>query len=62
MKHFSREKLVEMDVVARRYGVRPSSFLEPDVSNFLFDILVASVGIDADMKAQRKANSGRKRS
>lgn len=62
MKRFAKDKLIEIDVISKRYGVRPSSYLEADTNKFLFDLLVASVGIEGEAKAQRKAQSGKRRS
>lgn len=41
--------------MARRYGCAPSSFLKQNAKEFQFNMLVASVGIDAESRAQERA-------
>ena len=42
--------------MAKRYGLRPSEFLEGELKAYQFDILAAEKGIDAEIKAQEKAH------
>lgn len=44
-------------MLARRYSVTPSTFLKENISDFTFDLLVASVGIEAENKSNKKAVS-----
>lgn len=42
-----------MDVVAQRYGVRPSQLVNGDLSDFCLDLFVASISIERERKANK---------
>jgi len=58
---------VELDILAQRYGVMPSSIASQNVTDFSFNMLVASVGSEyqakqadkARRKSQMRGNRGR---
>lgn len=45
----------DLDHMAKRYGKKPSDFLKDDVREYQFNMLVASVGNEAEIKAQKQA-------
>lgn len=52
----ARQKLVELDVICKRYGQLPSDVAKGDIEDFVLNLLVAEKGIDAENKAIEKAN------
>ncbi len=61
----SRLKLAELDLISCRYGVLPSYLLDIDVEHYQFNLLVARIGMEEEVKAQKKSiaksESGRSR-
>lgn len=52
---------MELDIMAKRYGVLPSDFLKLKPDDFQFNLFVASTGISDEhrqaMSAQKKVRS-----
>jgi len=53
--------LIELDVIAKRYGVLPSSLLHSENTDFQFDMLVASKAIEEEIKQAKRANQRKSR-
>ncbi len=53
---FTREGITEVDAMAKRYGVLPSTLADLDASEYQFNLLVASEAINCEVRAMEKAN------
>lgn len=49
---------MEIDFLAKRYGVLPSEFLKSDNFEFVFNLFVAQIGCEHDARERRKATRG----
>jgi hypothetical protein len=52
---------LEFDYLAKRYGVLPSTILHGDIVDLQFNLLVAMVGTEEEVKAAQKAQRARGR-
>jgi hypothetical protein len=57
----SREKLVEIDFLAKRYGILPSEILKISIDDYQFNILAASTGVLDESRQAEKSRRGLKR-
>jgi hypothetical protein len=46
---------VDLDMLCKRYSLKPSEVSKDNIKDFQFNILVASVAMQAEYKAQEKA-------
>ena len=51
----AREKILDIDRLAVRYGKLPSEIKNDSLRNFQFNVLVANIGIENEIKEQKKA-------
>ena len=51
---YLQEKIVELDFLARRYSKTPSDYLEKDISDFTFDLLVAMISTEHEKKSTER--------
>jgi len=49
--------MVEIDIISRRYGKRPSDLIRGKMSDYQFDCLAAACGLESEAKSQEKANA-----
>lgn len=56
IKYFARDKLLDIDLISKRYGVLPSTIKNGTIDDLQFNMLVATMGIEAENKAQARAN------
>lgn len=47
--------MVEIDLIARRYGVRPSEIMKGKMSDYQFDCLALGCGLNDENKANERA-------
>jgi len=53
MTKLSRQRLVEVDLIASRYGVLPSTLLDLSCDDFQFNLLVIEKALEAEAKAAK---------
>lgn len=51
----AKPKLSEIDFISKRYSRLPSEILKLDLSEYEFNLLVCSIGMEAESKIQEKA-------
>lgn len=61
----AKQKVLDLDIIAKRYGVRPSEIAKGSRQDFALDLLVAQTGAEGESKAideaMKKAKKGRRR-
>ena len=50
-----------MDILAKRYGKLPSELKSRSICDYQFDVLVATIAINEEIKISKKLKSKRKR-
>lgn len=55
VKLLNADKLNDIDIIAKRYGILPSEILKGNVQDMTLNFLVAGCGIDIEVKANKKA-------
>lgn len=62
VKYFSKERLVELDSICKRYSKFPSEAMKLPIEDFDFSALVAQCGIGSEIEAQKSINKALKNS
>lgn len=56
----TKTRALEIDVISKRYGKLPSELLKSSLEDYQFDLLIAQIAIDEEVKEMKKSH-GQKR-